>query len=612
MLHREIEGLFWPSGESPTSCRMKLFNDGSVKLSDSNFDGLANLYGILQDRYYAIGEYVFHFGSGQRPEYLEFNESSIGGAIRKIEPSALNRLRTILQRDSGISIDLRISRTTVSATIKALQQATAGSFFACELTEARLFAEREVIVVVYVLGMAYSFKAFVLDRTGNELAMSLPTHATRFLRRFTPRINGSWEVHLGETLETKARLVNFSPLGICVELPEGMKVERWDELKLLLCNENSSKVNTYGLVMAVSEQRIHLLLSGTPQDMKTRYYMLGYKQYEPFLFREDPEKSWECLERFKYLELMEGRVLASIKSDCLTAWHELKESDASFQPVAYYKNEPVGTIGAIQAATDHWVPHALSTKVDPSLIDVSSALYMSWPNYLLSLARPLWMSTWYDANKPWHNRFYHVFIKEHEDNQNVVSFVRQYYLAPVLQSFPGQKIQLILSRLVAQPKERATPTDGITSWQERWGVMGKAPVLKLESKEGSIFSHSFGEIREDGKCVGMFKLVTSPKEVNPFCVLQAIHLNVFDEAVRSQPEWIDEMVKSASSFLLNMGLKRAAITLDFDLTVSDPKAIGVAYFGEMRCLATVSPLLPALTSNNALSFADMKARSQPT
>jgi hypothetical protein len=604
MPSRTIAGLIWISGEDPKPCRIDLQENG-VKVADSDFVGSANLFGLIDGRSYALGEYSFEHGSGQGHQYLDVAGVTSTGGTKRIEASALNRLCTLLQRDRDITLEIQTNRTSFSSRITPIRTATASDFFVCEINKENMFVDRDVIVVAHLLGMAYTFKAFVLDRGEDELALSLPKTAARFLRRFVPRVVGSWDVKIGSQ-KTPAKLVNLSPLGVCIQIEsDGDKIDNWTEIQVSLSSHLSGEVDTFGLVVSKRDRFLHILLAGTNSGMKRRFYSLASETYKTFQFREDPEEAWNCLGRFKYLELMEGDVISSVKDDCVLAWLGLRESDNSFQPVAFSGAEAVGTIGAIQAGSDHWVPHALATKVDRSLIDVSSALYMAWPNFLLSLSYPLWMSTWYDANKPWHNRFYQVFIKENSDNPDVVTFVRQYYLATSLRDAHPNEIQIVDLGQEPVPNKQAE-----TTWKNRWGRMARSPALKLERKTDFGFRHSFGEIRQECKSIGLYKIVTSENDVNPFCVLQSIHINLFEENSRGNEQIVRQVVSAALHYMKGLGLKRAALTLDYDVILKNPSSLGLAHFGEMRCLATSAPLLPALTSNNALSFADMKIRAK--
>jgi len=136
------------------------------------------------------------------------------------------------------------------------------------------------------------------------------------------------------------------------------------------------------------------------------------------------------------------------------------------------------------------------------------------------------------------------------------------------------------------------------------------PAIALRNSEHFAFTELFISLQKDAKTVAIGKIVTSTLEINPFSVFNCIHLNIFEEAVANSSNDTRDIIAAANNFMVERGLKRCALTLDYNLDPEQVDAPGYSYFCESRCLVAHSDLLPSVMSNNALAFADIKSRAE--
>jgi hypothetical protein len=90
-------------------------------------------------------------------------------------------------------------------------------------------------------------------------------------------------------------------------------------------------------------------------------------------------------------------------------------------------------------------------------------------------------------------------------------------------------------------------------------------------------------------------------------MLNCAHVNLFGDDRLSKELW-HSALQAALEYLSKRGLPRASISVDFDAPEIDTVNLELLSIGAGRCLSTSSRQLPALISNNSLSFSDMNVR----
>lgn len=588
----------WESDKPAYAAHAYFFDKDTIELIDKEVLGSALVYAQINGRSYNFGEYFFNSGIGKKISLSSAEEHSLGKVGKKIEVSALNRFKGLLQRSSNFEIEIKKENLSYSGQIIPLTNGNTGSFFICQAHDVQLEVGEDITIAAYFGGIAYMFHTHVMDIQDHQFALSLPSAATRIIRRVVPRKAGDF---ICEILGSKQKIIlqNYSAFGMCLQLEDLKDFRIGQEIQLTIQNSKAETCETYALIRDINADRLHIVFAGSTENMKKRFLMLGFEQFKPFEFIEAPEKSWECLDKYNYLSLLEPGVLELIHQKCVQSWTQLMNSDLGFQPVAFDKDEPIGTIGVVKMTDDLWLPHTLATKVDPSVIDVTAGLYSSWPNYLLSLSKPLWMVTWYNPNKSWHNRFYQVFIKEHAKDYNLVNFLRQLYLLPNIKEFPRNMYEF---------KENINSKDIEDKWNKIWNSTLASPVMHLKNECSEVIEICCGSIHKNDEVVGAYKLINSQLTVNPVSLFQAIYICIFEDEIRKSQKELELLMHTCQNFLKNKNFSRACITLDYDSILEAPSELGMLYVSELECLSATSKLLPSLIANNEISFADMKLR----
>lgn len=526
-----------------------------------------------------------------------------------MEASAVTRLCTILrlgQDDARIQISAPglDNDRPVRAHLKALTAAPAAPMFITK-TEAQIEVPSSSTCKIQIdlTGVSFAFEVALVDQSGLELAWRLPKSATRLVRRAAPRriIGTNYEVPcvVGDRQVTKT-LVDLSPLG-CGLAADSEDLGLWDEVALTLRQSDGSLFKVSGIISETAvDGRIGCIFATSHDQFKIDFLRLHGLASNGLTLRQRAEDAWKCLEENGYLDLVsEG--LHSVKEACLEAWQKTDLSREAFQPVAYIDGAAIGTIGAAQVEIDHWVPHSLATTVDPKLLEVTEALYQSWPLYVLAQGLPSWFSTWYDAEKPWHNRFYQVFLLEHARDNSCFSFVRHWHWCA--DTSGSSKEDCDFSFRQFNPDADA---DLSSAWAARYDGR-EMPILKLRKSEFFEFVTEPLTFLHFNRPIGILKLTTSRSLMNPFGVFTAGHLNLLVETSSPKSQVLEFAARKFSALMHSAGVKTAALSTDYDCE-ADLGNCGFVKFAPIRCLTANSEKLGSLISNNALCFAEIRAR----
>lgn len=600
----KFDGLYYKSGSVPQSCSIYLTASNPKIQSSTIVNGLISVF--IKSRRdtqttYSLGTWNAESGNLSRPK-APFPEES----MTLLEASALSRLHVVLQRHSAVEVAIDTASGSFQGHCVPLEFATASPIFRTKInSSAQLEPESQVTLRTSVNGMLFAFETRLLAASDRELVFKLPDSTYRQVRRTVPRKAATnFQIRINQAL-TKHRVLDFSPTGICFECLSDEIPKQWEEISISL-GSDSEEESAQALVMSTDGTKVRAIIGAGQSRHKDFFYKIWNQMEENLEFSENPLESWTCLRDFGYLDLLEGGLLRNVEEACLNAWESTKNSPSVFHPVVHVDRKICGTIAAAEVTEDHWVPHSLATKVDPTLVDVSAALYIGWPLYLLSQSRPLWFSTWYDANKKWHNRFYQVFIREQKNNPDCFTFVRHWFWNADLKRIPSAN-NISTQVLV---KSNSSDAAAASVWQNRYGDQClRIPAIALRTTEYFAFKETAVSFFKGENVVAIGKVVTSALEINPFSVLNCIHLNIFGEKTINQQHEVLDIITAANNFMAACGLKRCALTLDYDTPPNFATDLGYNYFSEIRCLTSQSDLLPSLMSNNALSFADIKTRA---
>jgi len=611
MQHKTYKGSFWEEGRNQIPCLVSFKIDGTMTVEGISVDstGLIFIHSENENRY-ALGAWKITNGSATRiaPFQMSEEESNEGEVV--VEKSALLRLHTILRRGSLISLDLYCN--TLQSALKCIPSSTPShaSLFFCQIEHGNIPQGKNLNILATISGMTYFFKSEVVDSTQDSLALKLPEKAVRSLQRRVPRDHSNLEVMIQKPIQVKGTIKDFSPIGIAIEVIEPGLLRKGDEVRIHIPKLNKLSVTTDALVVDVNLNTVRLALSGQGQNIKERFYEFLSLANKDLEIQENPDLAWECLDRFGYFDVLKGKIkglMEPSKKDCISTWEMLKNDSRNLQPLVIKNREIAGTIAVIQVAEDNWIAHSLASKVDPNFIDVTSVLYYTWPGYILNKATPSWFSAWYDANKPWHNRFFQVFINEHEKTQEVVTFVRKLYISSELVYYPGvdEEVKILeISRI-------ADHDNLVALWSERYKSLISSPSLSLKEGSFNFFKDKFTIVYFRDVFIGITKHLSGKFDVNPMSIMQCVHINLFTEGYRTNPAVIKSVAKAYSNYMKKNGLIRGSITLDYDTSSDILNDTCFVLYGDKRCLSSSIRHFPSLMSNNTLSFSDMLVRKRP-
>lgn len=602
-----IKAIFCNHLSDPVS--IILYPDSDGFLCKSEFvpvgSGMLYLEGLSGGRYY-IGEWLF---SGNRI----FPSSSIRDPEfstdlqNKMDASAIQRLHVPLKMDSSVSIVVVTEDNIFHGHVKPLGFADASPFFTCTFDDVIQIVGGKVLVKAYIRGAGFAFESEIIGHEDKTMALKLPVSADRIMRRSVPRSDVVMDVDILSPVKARGKIINLSHLGMCIECPEIQKPEKWSEFDIVFgCG--SDRLNIHALVVGSRNNLIQLVMSGVDGEMKKRFYVLSGLINSCVKLSENPESAWQCLEDFGYVNLLKDNKLSVVKNDCLAAWNSNLQSEGFFQPVASINNAHQGTYSITQSSHNHWFRHSLAVKVDPSALAATEALYMSIPAYLMSRAEHGWVSGWYDNKKKWHNRFFKVFINENKDHPELLTFVRHWFWASELKKSDdtGSVVLKTISEVDADTQKYISD-----KMVERYGAaVLRSAVMSLEEESHDHFTMQSLVLYDGNNPVGFVKILHSKHEMNPFSVLNSAHVNVFDESLCGNNNFITSAVESITNVLIQNKCKRAALSLDYVFSCFDGFKNGFSYVDPGRCLSLATCLMPSFVSNNLLCFSDMRCRHQ--
>jgi len=598
--------IVWKNGDAPFQCDATFC--ANELLIPNQLNGTALIYLIEQSgNQYCLGDWIFNGNVGRKSKALE--DADVDQSL--VEPSALKRLHLLLQNDETIEVELKIGSNVINGKIAPLSITTEASFFTLKIEQSLGIGSicENSIAIVRVNKMSYSFKVHVIDEDLENFAfaIALPKVVSRILRRHIPRSDKSIaiSVSIGNAY-IPIKVLNFSPTGLCLSREEVIRsLGKLDEVKIRFTCEGRNTIDSCALIVGVSTDRLHLTLSGIEQSVKEKFFLLFRESVEQFEMVEDPETSWKCLEDNGYLGLINDAKLYELKEAAITAWKELEKSPSFFMPsiLEAGKTVAIGTIGIAKVSDQEWIPHSLATKVDPRYIGASSSLYCSWPYYLLSQQTPLWVSTWYNANKPWHNRFYQVFLTENKNSRECFSFVRRHYLFR-----DSERLEGLLSDTDNLIEVSASEVEKFYAQKYKLNLASPIMFERNSGLRNGPVEKKWFVFYEKEKPIFYIRTIFSKLCINPLGMFNILHV---DSTPNDYSRGFDEGVKQ---LLLRTKFRN---TLPFSLTIDFNKELKTEGFngecfdlGESRCLSTSARYLPALISNNSLSFKDMEVRKR--
>ena len=620
----QFRAEFWPLGGEPAACSIARNEKGDILCGGRIPDGTGQLMLCTsQGRRYLLGEYAIQDGVARKSTLFDLHKLSpveldLMLDEHRVDQSATRRIHSCLQKMPDLMIELKLADGSVELTTQPLTKGGTSPFFLCRTSSIRL---PDIIegapMVVYLFGVAYVFRAHIIDRDEQQLAVALPSATRRIARRAIAREAACLDVALElQSGRAQAKVVDFSHLGMCLTGQGLSELPIWAEVHLEICDNEGRACSMHGLVVAQSQRGTHLLLEGGTAErgysLKARFYFFARHLDPTIKLEENPKESWDCLRDFGYLELSDKTALARIEGRCVSEWLRTAGSDLSFLPVAKGESGLIGTYGAFQGGVTQWIHHLLAIQFNPSALAKSATLYQAWPSYLASRAEATWLTAWYDPTKTWHNRFCQVFIKEHERHPECITFDRHWFWLPEIPSPPPG---FTSEGLALEDIDTLSPEQGEEARAtilERYSLSREVPILPLKGHDqhGEIKNQTRHYcILQKGQYVGSVMLSMSEWDLNPFSASNCAHINIVNPDVKADGLLMQCIIHLVLKTMTSLGFQRGAFTLDFDAEIEPIQAAGFTYFILARCLSFSSRLLSDWMSNNALSFADLKMRS---
>ena len=604
----KTNAYIWFENGDPFYGEVELKEDKILLINPENKqkDGIANVYLNIKDNYYPLGGWHFKNGIGKRPNYLKLENEAI-----KVEQSAINRINSLLQNKDGLTFFIYDENGFVNfAYNRKIEHAPQSPIFVLENDyEAEKLLQKTYYIVLELYGYMYSFILRPIETEGHKISAYLPSNISRILRRSLDRkMKGHIQFKMKAPHDCGLKLKDISPLGAGFYLEEKCEFKKWGEV-LISFESSKHTIDVPAIAVGQEDNFLHVVFSGNHEKLKERFYLIEGVLDSHIELEEDPEAAWECLDENGYLELLEEGLLKTVKDDCIKSWKEEIEDNKSLFPVAKEEGSPIGTIASIKTGEKHWMPHSLAAKVDSRYLEVTSKLYQSWPSYILSQAEPSWCSTWYDSDKRWHNRFYEVFIKEHQDSANLTTFVRHWFWAPEFDNNLNNKTDYKLVNY--SDLDELSIKKIHKMWSDRYGKTAhRSPMLQLKEEQYYMFEHYPLIILSGEEIVGVIIFYLGKKEFNPFSILNSAHINIFDENIYNAKGSLSEIINITRYHLYNKNKIRGAITVDFNAPLSEFDNTEFRYFCKAKCLSFGSIFLPSLMSNNSLCFTDMLHRKR--
>jgi hypothetical protein len=587
--------------------RLQVIGNGDIVLLEDIPSNTYELFVTFDNRSYRLGAYNISGKKCQKEAGSDDHTFAVD-----IDRAALTRIHSLLKNSHHLSLKISSKEKSFDAVTIKQKNLDAVPFFICETTEDSSLAEGQKLSCQFdLLNLTFEVESEVIFAEKNSIAISLPTKGFRKFRRHTPRFHTDikFQISIDDGFFEDVHTIDISQMGMrFVHHNKNKVIKKWTEICVrFMDNQSNTQTMWRALVIDDSKKGVGILFSSS-EETKSRFFTISNEQIsDGYSTRESPGDAWSCLEKSGYTKLLSGGILETIKSDCLAAWEVAKNDANCVQPVIYHDKKAIGTIGTVKDRHNHWTPHSLGTQVSPEHLDVTAFLYYSWPIYQLMDANPSWFSTYYDADKKWHNRFYQVFLDEQSTRQGIVTYTRNWYWCNETSEYPTDiEITNIIN---ASDTLRKT---AVSLWEQRYSSLPKTPSLSGDTAEFGDFQHSLEIFHRGGIVLAISKSINAKRQLNPFSVFNAMHINTFNEDIKGSEKNLQNLLRAAIAHQASLGIGKAAFTLDFDAQTDHQSIPNLYYFCKAKCLSATSLHIPALISNDVLCFEEMKARQRMT
>lgn len=525
-----------------------------------------------------------------------------GGSI---EESALVRLLTILRNSNETPITVFLPGQEPQVTAILRSSFPSANFFKIRAPEAFPSTPSKVSFAVNLFGMRFSFESESIEVEGDAAVFTLPKVGYRRLTRGAPRKSGvPLRVQVARAgSKLPGELVDLSASGMAISVPDsGLKVG--DCISLEVDAPGPKSFELRGLVVGIARDLLHLSVSVSKGDRKLWLTTLLEHQFDGISVGYDADRAWRCLEEFGYLDLLDSEEFRRSNEACRKNWKKRERKPEFFQPVACLGEELGGTYGIVEVTAGHWVQQCLSTKVDPRFLNVTAALYGAWPQYLLAANEPVWITTQFDSEKRWHNRFFSVFASEVANNPLFSRFVRHWHWTPSVPSFPKDK-SVTMIPISRAPKKIQNRCETILRDYSKV----ECPMLSLEERRSGDHLCFAEAVFHEDKFMGFILFITSAEIINPFSVFHVGH--VFAEGVTPEDRRknTEILASAANERLRKLGLKSCAITHEYDVDPTNMLGSEYMYFCASEFQTHTEDLIPQFLSVAALNLAEMRVRN---
>lgn len=572
--------------------------NGEIVLNEDITDGIYYIFIQIDGHRFSLGQKEIKNTSLNHVEDLALDSA--------LEKSAKDRFTKFLQIPSKNELTFSYKGEVFTAEVMDTSAYDAVEFFMLKIPEeiSMILSGESLDFSLNLFGSNFHFNSIALEfeKSSQSLAVKYPSSVIRSLKRRVSRLkNEKFSIELSnESFD----VIDISSLGARISVKGSNAINVGDHFTAKVkCGEKELFETS---MLVISEAGIMRSLSFAHDKcmQKQAVYKLYSEVMEEFEFGENNQDAWKCLDDFGYLGLLEGDILKKSKQNFIDALSDIESNDKILHPVAYRNGIPKGTIGAVKIRSNQWMPLNLSSSTDINDLFATKFMYLSWPTIMLTENMPNRFTTWYDSNMKWHNRFYQVFAEENKNSKHLVVADKHWFVA---QNFKdnevNQSIEISSDSTSEQLEIRLKE-----QWVERYNRQILSPAFDLEISIFNDIRDSFYYINYQNKSVGILKSITSNNGVSPTGIINCFHINIFQNELRQDREFLTEVTKHVGQLALNLGLEKAAFTFCVDLNKDYIEQEWMHYLGMGRCLSADNSLLPSLLSNNILSFENIKLR----
>lgn len=521
-----------------------------------------------------------------------------------LSATALERFHGILKLLDNQSIQITSTDGTsgTSLLIKRSISPASAFFIVKKSAEEVAFTDR-VYVSVDLHGMRFGFSTTILDQDKESLALNLPIEVFRKVARSSTRQSGDKvSVLLNGQSSSEYKIKDLSTNGMALTVNK-LSAEIGTKVDLEVTFNQKPGFKIQGLVVGHTVGTMHLSLNIHEEIRKDWTSCVLETQFPELKISHDPELAWKALTEFGYLDLLDTPDFREASNVCLNEWKKNEKNPNFFQPVVQKDSKLGGTYGIVQVLDGHWFQQCLATRIDPEYLKVTSALYSLWPQYIAATNSPTWITTQFDSEKKWHNRFFGVFANEVAHVPTFTRFVRHWFWSCKISPTTISKE----TRVLPHEEVSLEVSDTIHSIIKTYGSI-EFSLLSTKTIRGIEHDISTKVVFDGPTFIGFIRFLQADRPLNPFSVFHVAHIFIANGDSSSRREWLKTLTVVAIDLIHSTGHKAGAITHDYDIEPDHGYLEEFEYFCGIEFQTHTEELIGEFLSVTALSCADMELR----